>query len=163
MSQALGTLHFLGIKIHRLYKKAKTLVHWIRFRSHFDRWMSTELHVQTQIVQMLVPLRLEHVFYSNHLGAFQFRWSQKDKFSIIGVLLYVWVVFVYVRQKNWFNWQNRQLSSLVSVSNETVTIDPHPMHLVHSIQYQPCTACIGCASIITVLLPIMTKVFSVAV
>ena len=44
------------------------------------------------------------------------------------------------------------------ICDKTVTrINAHPMHLVHSILYPSCTVCIGCASIVTVVLSITTK------
>ena len=43
-----------------------------------------------------------------------------------------------------------QLGSLVAIDDTIGTIDVHPMRIVHSILYQPYTACIGCASVVTV-------------
>ena len=67
-----------------------------------------------------------------------------------------------------FNRQNFDRWVCVFIGDETVTTDGNPMPLVHSILYRPCTACIGCASIVTVLSPIKTQdythvFFSVAV
>ena len=51
----------------------------------------------------------------------------------------------------------KNVCNLLSIGNKTVTIDAHPMRLVHSLLYQPCTACIGSASIVTVSSPTKTK------
>ena len=78
--------------------------------------------------------------------------------GLVSTRLSVVVVFVQARQnKNWFNWKNLNRWVCVFTGEETVTTYANPMPLVHSILYQPCTACIWCASIVTVLSPIKTQ------